>query len=798
MGVNVQKIMQESHIVRDMFYGDGYECKKIKKCKYQQYLLDNKDNEEVLDEAIRSKGIKLVIAPTGAGKSYSLIERARILTAQDKNCKVIIALPTRTLALQVGTQKGVYKMVGGDNFNPNSQIIASTYEKMFEIENYILTQRILNKQVKIYLILDECHLLVSQHLFREQAIKSLIQYIEKNYFESTLLISATPSPMSLFRADEIIQFQSTNKTPVIDKVEIVTVDDATEYIKNLDFQKEFPFIRLNNKPEIDRLIKDMSQKMVRITRDDKNTSYYKDIVDNSKINNTGVDGMLVTSVLEAGVNITDYPENIIPTAVFTDWKISTDDIEQFLNRVRRTAKNHVKCARIVLNRPKEKELRAELITNIGNVVCRFSDLVLKMGNLYINDVAKMDTVPDGDYKIRISIGGNIIYRKLQVASIGGNIIYRKLQVDSIGGTDVSRYSKEDAMPLMFEEIGFRPFIHILKANYNNIERFKEALQGYVDALQAQRERRKQNENLSDDEVDDLANEDGLLIEKMVKGAIDDKGELKDCLSYLDGKVQVDKRILYMISYNQFQRQYYYNHEMLQKELKERMNTSVILKDEDTEKGVHTAYNVENIWEDIEHLRQTIVFNHDFWKALVGKENYYTSLGIKRNEIQEIKKQKHLIELLQDLDKSGVSGTVALQVLTSSKTKGKITQYANIYKMIINNQSLKKIQDEARNTAERVEIEKITFLNKNQKEKIQAAIFCYLEQKGKNSYKVTDALAEEIINFYKESFPLSVKLPTVRKIKGKLKQMYKTKGSDTIRNDLHTDVNDIFKLVKADY
>ena len=798
MGVNVQKIMQESHIVRDMFYGDGYECKKIKKCKYQQYLLDNKDNEEVLDEAIRSKGIKLVIAPTGAGKSYSLIERARILTAQDKNCKVIIALPTRTLALQVGTQKGVYKMVGGDNFNPNSQIISSTYEKMFEIENYILTQRILNKQVKIYLILDECHLLVSQHLFREQAIKSLIQYIEKNYFESTLLISATPSPMSLFRADEIIQFQSTNKTPVIDKVEIVTVDDATEYIKNLDFQKEFPFIRLNNKPEIDRLIKDMSQKMVRITRDDKNTSYYKDIVDNSKINNTGVDGMLVTSVLEAGVNITDYPENIIPTAVFTDWKISTDDIEQFLNRVRRTAKNHVKCARIVLNRPKEKELRAELITNIGNVVCRFSDLVLKMGNLYINDVAKMDTVPDGDYKIRISIGGNIIYRKLQVASIGGNIIYRKLQVDSIGGTDVSRYSKEDAMPLMFEEIGFRPFIHILKANYNNIERFKEALQGYVDALQAQRERRKQNENLSDDEVDDLANEDGLLIEKMVKGAIDDKGELKDCLSYLDGKVQVDKRILYMISYNQFQRQYYYNHEMLQKELKERMNTSVILKDEDTEKGVHTAYNVENIWEDIEHLRQTIVFNHDFWKALVGKENYYTSLGIKRNEIQEIKKQKHLIELLQDLDKSGVSGTVALQVLTSSKTKGKITQYANIYKMIINNQSLKKIQDEARNTAERVEIEKITFLNKNQKEKIQAAIFCYLEQKGKNSYKVTDALAEEIINFYKESFPLSVKLPTVRKIKGKLKQMYKTKGSDTIRNDLHTDVNDIFKLVKADY
>lgn len=776
--------MNESQVVRNMFYGDGYSCKKITNCKYQRYLLDTKGNEDILDTAIREKGIKLIIAPTGAGKSYSLIDRARKLTAQDKDCKVVITVPSRTLALQTGNQNGIYAMVGGSYFDENSQIITATYEKMFEVENYILTQRALNQKTKIHLILDESHLLTTQHLFREQAIKSIIHYIEKNYFESVLLVTATPAPMSLFRCDEIIHFECQNKMPAIDKIEMVIVDDVTEYIKNLNYDEEFPFIRLNNKPLIDEIIRDIPQNIVRITKDDKNKTYYKDIVDNSRINSTGIDGVLVTSVLEAGVNITEYPSNILPMAVFNDYKISADDIEQFLNRIRRTTNNHIKCARVVIKRPKERELKAELITNTGNVVCRFSDLVLKMGNFYINDVAKMDTVPDGDYKIRISIGGNIIYRKLQVASIGG--------------TDVSRYSKEDAMPLMFEEIGFRPFIHILKANYKNIERFKEKLQGYVDALQAQRERKKQNENLSDDEVDDLANEDGLLIEKMAKGAIDDKGELKDCLSYVDGKVQVDKRILYMISYNQFQRQYYYNHEMLQKELKERMNTHVILKDEDTEKGVHTAYNVENIWEDIEHLRQTIVFNHDFWKALVGKENYYTSLGIKRNEIQEIKKQKHLIELLQDLDKSGVSGTVALQVLTSSKTKGKITQYANIHKMIINNQSLKKIQDEARNTAERVEIEKITFLNKNQKEKIQAAIFCYLEQKGKNSYKVTDTLAEEIINFYKESFPLSVKLPTVRKIKSKLKQMYKTKGSDTIRNDLHTDVNDIFKLVKADY
>ena len=100
MGLKANKVLKEAKPVRNILYGDGYYCKKIKNGMFNQYILDNKKNEQLLDEAIRSKGIKVVVAPTGAGKSYSLIERAKVLVSEDKNCKVIIALPLKTLTLQ--------------------------------------------------------------------------------------------------------------------------------------------------------------------------------------------------------------------------------------------------------------------------------------------------------------------------------------------------------------------------------------------------------------------------------------------------------------------------------------------------------------------------------------------------------------------------------------------------------------------------------------------------------------------------------------------------------------------------
>lgn len=781
MGFKANKVLKEAKPVRNILYGDGYYCKRIKNGAFSQYILDNKNNEKLLDEAIRSKGIKVVIAPTGAGKSYSLIERAKVLTSEDKNCKVIIALPLKTLTLQLGNQEGVYKMVGGDSFDIDSQIIATTYEKMFEIEDYILSQKYANQKCKIHLILDESHLLVSQHLFRENAIKNIIRYIEQGYFDSVLLVTATPSPMSLFRCDEIIEFEGSNSTSAMDKIEIVVVDDVLEYIKNLDYDKEFPFIRLNNKAKIEELINTMPQKMIRIATEDKGSKYYKDIVDHSKIDNMGIDGMLVTSVLEAGVNITDYPDNIVPIAVYTDWNISADDIEQFLNRIRRTTNKKVKCARVVLPKVRDRDYRAALVSGKGKLLCTFENIVVNDNSLEIYDVDKMDSLADGAYMVRIVIGKSTIYKPLTI---------------STGGTaDISRYCKMDSAPVVFKDIIFRPFIDILKSNYHMIDSLRARLQENIEALLELRKVRQQKEGLSDIEIGYLEMEDDVLIEKMTKGVIDDLGEMKYCLSYEENQIAVDKRVLYMLSYNQYQRQYYYNHNVLQKELAERMQTKVMIVGENINKGKHaSSYNAEDIWEDIENIRQLIICNDDYWNAIIGRDSIYLRIGNRRKEIQMVREQTHLIKLLREMDKAGVSGGIALQILTSSRSKRKITQYINCHKVIINNQLLQKFSGRS--------IEEIPFYNKSKKEKMQAAIYCTLKNKGQTAYTINAKLIDDITECYKQSFALNVKTPSQIQIKRMLKIMYKAKvdmkGSYIIKNELNVNETDVFKLIASDY
>ena len=781
MGFKANKVLKEAKPVRNILYGDGYYCKRIKNGAFSQYILDNKNNEKLLDEAISSKGIKVVIAPTGAGKSYSLIERAKVLTSEDKNCKVIIALPLKTLTLQLGNQEGVYKMVGGDSFDIDSQIIATTYEKMFEIEDYILSQKYASQKCKIHLILDESHLLVSQHLFRENAIKNIIRYIEQGYFDSVLLVTATPSPMSLFRCDEIIEFEGNNSTSAMDKIEIVVVDDVLEYIKNLDYDKEFPFIRLNNKSKIEELINTMPQKMIRIATEDKGSKYYKDIVDHSKIDDKGIDGMLVTSVLEAGVNITDYPDNIVPIAVYTDWNISADDIEQFLNRIRRTTNKKVKCARVVLPKVRDRDCRAALVSGKGKLLCTFENIVVSDSSLEIHDVDKMDSLTDGAYMVRIEIGRSTIYKPLTI---------------STGGVaDISRYCKMDSAPVVFKDIIFRPFIDILKSNYYLIDSLRTRLQENIDALLELRKVRQQKEGLSNIEIGYLEMEDDVLIEKMTKGVIDDLGEMKYCLSYEENQIAVDKRVLYMLSYNKYQRQYYYNHKVLQKELEERMQTKVMIVGENVNKGKHaSSYNAEDIWEDIENIRQLIICNDDYWNAIIGRDSIYLRIGNKRKEIQMVREQTHLIKLLKEMDKTGVSGGIALQILTSSRSKRKITQYINCHKVIINNQLLQKFSGRS--------IEEIPFYNKSKKEKMQAAIYCTLKNKGQTAYTVNAKLIDDIKLCYKKAFALDVKMPSKIQVKKMLKIMYKAKvdmkGSYIIKNELNVNETDVFKLIASDY
>mgnify|MGYP002865966779 CR=1 FL=1 len=75
--MKMAKLLKQSKLVRDLFYGDGHECKNIRSFQFSTYLSDNADNIKVLENAIKEDGIRLVVAPTGAGKSVALLESAK-------------------------------------------------------------------------------------------------------------------------------------------------------------------------------------------------------------------------------------------------------------------------------------------------------------------------------------------------------------------------------------------------------------------------------------------------------------------------------------------------------------------------------------------------------------------------------------------------------------------------------------------------------------------------------------------------------------------------------------------------
>ena len=769
--------MQQNKEVRELFYGSQYPC-RITDCQYEDYISDNRDNEAVVDSLLSTKGIKLVIAPTGSGKTSALVSGADRLTSGNQGYRVVFDLPTRALATQMGNNRAVRTMVGGDPFDEECPLIATTYEKMFVVEEHIRMQKFLGSTERNVLVLDESHLLTTQHTFREDAIKAVISCIERNEFHSIVLVTATPEPMGLYHFDEIVEFGSRDPRASIDRLEIIEVDDPIEYVKGIDYSKEFPFIRLNSIEKIDSLMAQMPQTFARITRDDKETKAYLDIVERGRIDGSGIDGILATSVIEAGVSITDYPDNIVPMAVFPDNNISADDIEQFLNRIRAKGDRHVECARVIVRKPGEREIKAALVPYKGSeeCICEFHDFHMEMGNLTIDDTGLMDTVPDGRYRLRFGIGGSTFYRYITVAPDGA--------------TGESLYSKKNPSSITFKGIGYRELLDILKSNYVQINKLSESME----VLEKFWEDKRNAMNLSDDEMERAKREDGGLISIIASGYISQAGEIGRCLSYKDGEVSIDRRICYEAAYSQFNRQYYHNHDILAEELKFRLGTEVEIIEQDTQKGKMAPHNKEDLWDGIEDLRQELEGNCDdrLWFHLMGKYDKFTFLFRKWKTVKRVTEQEHLMEILKDMEKQGITGRTALRILTSSKSQKKINEYIKSFHSISYNQMLEHCSG--------MDVKEIPCYKGRKKEmELQKVIYCYLEQKGEQSATVNKKLKEDIQKYYGQAYP-GTRLPTAASIGKKTKQMYKPKddAKDRIERQLRTNTEDIFILVESDY
>lgn len=780
MGMRADLIKKMAPAVRKILYNDNNYCKKVETHKFDRYIADNPANVGVLEDVMTGKGITLVIAPTGSGKSSTLANVAEKVVKQDKNCKVFITVPTVGITAQMGNIPFVRPMFGGDRFNPQRQITVTSYEKLADVQDYIRMQKALGNKERYILIMDECHFLVTQHSFRECAMKRIVSSIEENLYDSAMFLTATPAPMPLFRFDKCLEFESDSYKPVMDRIEIEFVDDVIQYVKDINLDECFPFIRINNKETIYNLVDNDLPAYAVFTSDRKDNDMYSSIVSHETISNTTHRGLLSTSVSEVGINITSYPPDMQMLAVFPDRNMNVDSIEQFFNRARRTATSHIECAKVIL--PKHRENTACLLDGNGNELCGFEDVVLQGDTVTINDTAKMDSLAYGKYQMEIRLYGGKRVRDMYIQSMQdrGEGIYCK-----------------DGQPVSFSGVGFRSMLDIFKSDCSKAKYVKDTLQLYINAFEKARNEKQVSQNLTDDEMQDLEMDDNKLIEVMTLAGIEAQNELKKCLKYMDGKLTIDYRILYMTSYDKYQKQYLYHADRLKAELENRMKVTVTFVETDTAKGIR-EYNRNNLWEGLEDIRQEVVCDEAYYNGLTRWENNkYTQNAPHKYNLSRIRERRYLIELMKDLKKYQISEETILRIMVSSKTKGRVTKYKNDYLMVKANQVLEKFDG--------MNVKDIPLYNKGINDTLQVAVYCYLQQKGHGSYKVTSALAKEIIAFHRKAFSSDKKAPQikdtpamVKSVKRKMEKMYQSKGGEYIYNRLRTDENDIFKMVNADY
>lgn len=776
MGVRADWIRKMSPAIRKLFYNDSYYCKDVETRKYDRYIADNPDNLEVLEKAMTDKGITLVVAATGSGKTRTLVDVAKKVVRQDKDCKVYMALPTVNTTQQTGHIPDVRAMVGGDMFYTSKKITATTYEKLDKVHDYIRKQKAQGIKERYVLICDESHYLITQHKFREYAMKEIISGIENNFYDSVIFVTATPMSLPLFRFTKCIEFESDTYKPVMDRIEIEFVDDVIEYVKNIDLDKCFPFVRLNDTDIIADLVKNHLSSYAVLTSEVKNNDLYNSIVENETIQSSQYRGILTTSVSEVGLNVTSYPSSMQMIAAFPDWNMSVDSIEQFFNRARRTDTSHIGCAKVVL--PKPKADVAYLLDQGGKRICEFHDVVVENDIVFVKDTDQMDSIPYGDYKVALKLYGGTRNKAMYIQPCGdGEGIYCK-----------------DSDPVFFYVEKFKPQLDILKSNLRRAIRVADTLQPIVDACVKKRNERQVKEKLTDDEMEGLVLDDDKLIEVMTLAGIEAQKELKDCLKYENGKITIDYRILYMVSYNQYQKQYLYNADKLKEELETRMKVRVDFVETATGKG-KKEYDRNNLWEGLEFVRQEVVCDEHYYNAITKwEENKYTSDMHHKGNISSIRSTGYMKELMRELERLHLSKENILRVLVNSKSKGRVTKYKNAYILITSNRMLEKF--DGMNAID------ISLYNMGLKDTLQVAVYCYLKQKGCGCYNVTDALAKEIFAFYKKVYPKQAEslneITAKKSIKKLIKRMYKPKGSNAIRNQLKTDEKDIFVIERSDY
>ena len=410
----------------------------------KKYTVNNYLSEiyEDLTKEITENKRLLITAPTGTGKTYTIIEKV-LPKLLEQGKRVLIALPLRSLV------DGVVKDYKGQGFAPikggtdkeeiNCAIIdgvaVATYDKALEIADYF-----------DIIIVDEAHNFLSAYNYRNETILKLWNNSED---KNIVFITATP-PKDLFKFLNFRQIKVEVKEHKPETVEIRKgynneIDTALTHIINDQPDGSGSIaIKINSKKKLQTLKEEIIKNGLAAEKEviilDRNIEQrpedynnYTYLVDNNRFKE-GIKYILSTNYINDGINIKDKKIKQV-VSIETQYNPDPNEFRQFIARFR--VHNNIKFVEYLKT---QKEFRKKINTDI-----EFTKLKSNKNEIvrHLNGLIKLDLETPLQKTDVLKISKHLFYNKTTGRYIKNQIsilyeVYNRF-IDSLNTNEFINY-----------------------------------------------------------------------------------------------------------------------------------------------------------------------------------------------------------------------------------------------------------------------------------------------------------------------------------------------------------------------
>lgn len=385
------------------------------------------EHDEAVTNAINgAKGgeTHLLIAPTGSGKTYSIIN-----ILKKYKYKAIFILPNSANVEQVMSEyniPGAYDKLSATDAMEKDNVVVMTWDKVSKLTEADLSEYII--------IIDEIHQTYTD-TYRKKAIKGLYDVSKK--FKGRIDITATPNKLDFEIYNYITEYKQKEQTKY--NVKLYNGIDTKMIIDILNNSNNSSLL-MNDTKELKYISTMINKKSDVITSDTKETSQlYNNIMTRSNMGDFKV--LLNTTTIVAGVNIKN--PNVSDIIVSNTKDLGT--IKQYIARFRDL-----------------KEVNVHIFNNYQEE-CKIYDIEW----LVNENISKANILKDA---YNIACNGNS-----EFSTLGLNI--------SPVNLDTNIYFNKDTNSYEVDDIYIRSQVYSKYYNSRTLESFKVLLEEYFDNIE---------------------------------------------------------------------------------------------------------------------------------------------------------------------------------------------------------------------------------------------------------------------------------------------------------------------------